>query len=165
MSRIVRQCHLCPHNGKRRKACLSCREPQLSHKGQIFISIHSMENVLPSNARFTYSDPALLRPGQHAVVIEGVDRRRYYDDPDTVQPGLDGMPIQHASAIIKQWAIAKGLTPRQTQVVLEWIKPGSTKSSVARQCGIGVARVFQILKAVAGDDKQLLRAFRIRERS
>jgi hypothetical protein len=75
------------------------------------------------------------------------------------------LPSDHAAAVVKDWAKGKGLTPRQMGTLEAWLKPGSTKASVARELGIGVPRVHQILKKIAGGSPALLRAFRIRERT
>ena len=139
MCRVVRQCHRCPHDGMQSRACLKCDMPQLSNHGACHISIDA------------------LNESSEELIDNSSASNEHQERPFN-------LPADHSSALLKQWAKDRGLTERQTEVVLSWVIPGSTKSSVAKRVGVSVSRVHQVLKGIAGKDARLLKAFSIKER-
>lgn len=63
-----RQCHLCPYDGKRSNACLSCNLAEPSHKHQTFVSIDACPQVAAAVPDPEYDDQYKL-PQDHSFAV------------------------------------------------------------------------------------------------
>jgi hypothetical protein len=131
-----RQCHLCPHNGKRHQACINCIAPALGSKGESIVSL----DALGDRVEFS-TQPEV-----------------YKDDAPTP------MPKSHMLAMIRERLRQMGWNAKKIKIAVTIIDCNGGKTVAARRLGISPQVAFRALSTIAGDSKDIQKAFRITRR-